>query len=537
MAQELPQLPDIGSSASELITPAQEQAYGRQLVGELRRAGWLLEDPLLEGWLQGVAYRLASNSERPDLGYTFFLLRSRDINAFATLGGYIATNAGLILAAEQEDEVAAVLAHEITHVTQRHIVRAVEAQKKDTLPIALAMLGAVLAAQSSGGDGDATQAVIASGIALMQQRQINFTRASEHEADRIGIQILSRTGYDPLAMASFFGRLQRASRSQGIGLPDYLRSHPVTTTRIAEAKERASKMRSGGYACVMETDGSTRECAWTRVDEFDGLERRTESPAHPAFPFDLRDALQAAISPPLRRFEWARERLRVISAASPADAVAEYQRLISAGVPLSDPQRYGFAVAKAEVGRAADAVAALDDLALRHPEFYWIDLARAEALHRYGDWRAAKAAYRELNERLPRNRAITLSYAQALAERGDPASGRLAQDVLRPLLAEGAYDAALQKTFARASETAGDLARAGEAYAENALLSGQAEDALNQLIRLKERDDLDYVQRSRIDARIAAITPIVLELRARGIGPEGIRQLQQPSIRALHSGH
>jgi len=530
-AQDISSLPDIGSSASELISPAQEQAYGRQLVGEMRRLDWLLEDPLLKGWLDGMGHRLAASSERPDQRYTFFLIRSRDINAFATLGGYVGTNAGLVLTAESEDEVAAVLAHEITHVTQRHVVRAVERAQKDTIPIALAMLGAVIAAQAAGGDSDATQAAIASGIALMQQRQINHTRASEHEADRIGIQILGRTGYDPSAMAGFFGRMQRAMRSQGEGPPEFLRSHPVTTTRIAEAKERAAKMLSGGYACVMNPDGSTQQCSWTQVETEAGFSVANQPTVHPAFPFDLRDALQASISQPVRMFDWARERMRVLSAASPADAVAEYQRMQADGRLLTDPQRYGLALALADVGRANEALIALSDLSERHPRLFWLDLASAESQHRGSNWEAATALYQSLLERHPLNRAVALSYAQALAERGDTASGRLAQEVLRPLLAEGAYDAVLQNTFARASETAGDIARAGEAYAEDAFLSGRAEDALNQLVRLKERDDLDYVQRSRIDARIAAITPIVLELRAEGIRAGGELRRQAAPIR------
>ncbi len=515
-AQEIGSLPDMGSSAAELITPAQERAYGRQLLGELRRIGWLLEDPLLDAWLQAMGQRLASQGERPDQNYTFFLLRSRDINAFATLGGYIGVNAGLVLTAEREDEVAAVIAHEITHVTQRHVVRAVEAAQKDTLPIALAMLGAIIAAQQAGGNSDATQAAIASGIALMQQRQINHTRASEHEADRIGIQILARTGYDPQAMADFFGRMQRAMRSQGEGPPEFLRTHPVTTTRIAEAKDRAAKLATGGTSCVLDTGGAPEDCTWTPAST-PPLDQRLQDPLHPAFPIALREALRAVDGAEVRRFEWARERLRVLSAASPAEAASEYRRLAEAGELRSDAQRYGYALAQTAVGQAESALGTLQALAAAHPDLFWIDLARAEAEQRAGHWDAADDRYRELLADQPGNRAISLSYAGALAERGDPASGRRAQEVLRPLLARGAHDAALQHTFARASESAGDLVRASEAYAENALLSGRAEDALSQLERLKLRSDLDYVQRARVDSRIAAITPIVLEQRAQGI--------------------
>src|SRR5690606_2180180 len=156
-------------------------------------------------------------------------LHAREINAFATLGGYVGVNAGLFLHAESEDEVAAVLAHEVAHVTQRHLVRAAERAKKDALPMTLAMLGAMIAASSAGGDADASQAVIASSMALMQQRQINYTRSNEQEADRVGITALARSGYQPLAMAAFFERIQRVGRTGGSGssqFPDYLRTHP-----------------------------------------------------------------------------------------------------------------------------------------------------------------------------------------------------------------------------------------------------------------------------------------------------------------------
>src|SRR5690606_11014704 len=133
------QLPDIGSSAATMLSPAEESMYGGMLLREYRRAGLVLEDPLLESSLSGRGYRLVASSERPEQPFTFFLLHAREINAFATLGGYVGVNAGLFLHAESEDEVAAVLAHEVAHVTQRHLVRAAERAKKDALPMTLAM--------------------------------------------------------------------------------------------------------------------------------------------------------------------------------------------------------------------------------------------------------------------------------------------------------------------------------------------------------------------------------------------------------------
>ena len=140
-------LPDIGSSAGEVLGPAQQKEYGEMTLSQLRYYGYTLDDPQLGEWLQSLGERLGAASDKPDQQFTLFLLRERQINAFATLGGYVAVNAGLILAAEREDEVAAVLSHEIAHVTQSHALRAVERAQKDSIPILLAMLGAIAVSQ------------------------------------------------------------------------------------------------------------------------------------------------------------------------------------------------------------------------------------------------------------------------------------------------------------------------------------------------------------------------------------------------------
>jgi predicted Zn-dependent protease len=151
------------------------------------------------------------------------------------------------------------------------------------------------------------------------------------------------------------------------------------------------------------------------------------------------------------------------------------------------------------------------------PPGYWLELARAEALHLGGRQQEAERLYQALYEAHPKSRPVSLSYADALIRTGGAEQGRRAQAVLRPLLLSAASDIALQRSFGRASELAGDPVRASEAHAEAAYLAGRAEDALNQLQALKQRDDLDYYQRARIDARIAELTPVVLELRERGI--------------------
>jgi len=502
-------LPDIGSSAAEMIDPYTQADYGAYLLYELRRLGLVVDDPLVDDWLQGMGYRVAAASDDPSHGFTFFMLRERDINAFATLGGYVGMNAGLVLTAEDEAEVAGVMSHEVAHVTQRHVLRAYERATKDQVPILLAMLGAIAASQAvgdSGGrdnsSGNAGMAAVAGAMALMQQRQIDYTRSNESEADRIGIQTLARAGYDPDGMADFFERMQRATRgnSGGYQVPEYLRTHPVTTTRISETRQRAERLKA----------------------EAPGAGARVTGPSTLLLPGDL--SLAGGGEPVAARvetFPWARERLRVLSASSARAAVNEYQAMSRApGSGLDDPRRYGLALAQMRNGQVDLAERGLADLLARHPRDLWLELAQAEAAALARRDALANDRFESLLARHPGSRPVRLAFAQALGERSTAEAGRRAQDVLRPLLAESGDDPLFQRSFARASELAGDEVRAGEAYAEAAYLNGRAVDALNQLDRLKQREDLSYYQRARIEARMAAITPVVLEMRRQGMRPE-----------------
>ncbi|WP_211265094.1 M48 family metalloprotease [Lysobacter antibioticus] len=518
-------LPDIGSSAAELLTPAKQRQYGAMMLAQLRHYDYLLEDPLIDSWLDTLGTRLAANSDKPTQPFTFFMLRERQINAFATLGGYIGVNSGLVLTAEREDEVAAVISHEVAHVTQQHVLRGVERAQRDQLPILLAMLGAIVAAQSAGSNStdDATMAAITSGLGLMQQRQINYTRSNESEADRIGIQTLSRSHYDPTAMADFFARMQVVSRSNAANwygeTPDYLMTHPVTTTRIGEAKERAEQIAGkNSLTAVTATPNATRveripKAPFTLPDNASGTD-------NPLLPSGLKLLDQSLTSGSTGVFEFARERLRVLSAVSPREAVREYERLGGD----SDARRYGMALARMRSNQSGAAVPVLNELLQKHPGQVWLSLALAEAEAQTGKTAAADVRFEALLRQTPNNRAIALGYAKVLTDRNTPAGGQRAQAVLRPLFGQGGDDPLLQQLFARACEIAGDSIRAGEAYAEAAYLRGRPEQALVQLNTLKRNPDLDYYARARIEARIAAITPTVLELKRQGVRDEDLKR-------------
>lgn len=513
-------LPDIGSSAGELLTPARQAEYGGMMLRELRNYGFLLDDPLVDDWLQTMGARLGSNSAQPRQSYTFFMLRDRQINAFATLGGYVGVNAGLVLTAEREDEVAAVLSHEIAHVTQQHVLRGVERAQRDQIPILLGMLAAVVAAQQAGGNssGDATMAAITSGIGLMQQRQINYTRSNESEADRLGIRTLARSGYDVDAMAGFFERMSASMRGNagGYSVPDFLQTHPVNTTRISEAKARAEQMKKDTVLLTTEVPGGVRQ---ERVDPADPalsdpLVRRN----NPLLPSSMQISVNSLSRGGTGQFEWARERLRVLSADTPGELATEYQNLQRAQKSgLNDAQRYGLALARLRNSGAAEARRDLTELLKDHPENLWVALALAESESRSGQPAQANARFDALLRQHPGSRPVALTYAEVLNEQGGREAGQRAQAMLRPLLSQSSNDPVFQQRYARASELAGDTLRASEAYAEAAFLNGRPEQALLQLQALKKQPALDYVGRARVDARIESITPTVLEMRRQGI--------------------
>ncbi len=515
---QVDRLPDIGSSAGELLTPARQQQYGAMTLRELRNYGYLLDDPLVDDWLDKVGERLAANSDRPSQPFTFFMLRDRQINAFATLGGYIAVNSGLVLTAEREDEVAAVLSHEIAHVTQQHVLRGVERAQRDQIPILLGILGAIVAAQAAGGGGDATQAAVVSGLGLMQQRQIDYTRANESEADRIGIYTLSRAGYDPDAMAGFFNRMDQVMRANRGGererAPDYLQTHPVTTSRTSEAHDRAERIkREKNVITTVSTPGGKITESSPREGNYAAGARSS----NPLLPFSVTLPASSLEGGATGLFPWARERLRVLSANTAGEAIREYESIRRSTGELTAPQRYGLALAQLRNNQPAAAATAFAQLVQEQPGNAWLGVALADAQSHTGDMTAAKARFRDLLKATPNSRPIALTFAQVLNGQGDKAGGEQARAVLQPLLDASNDDPVFQAAFARACELAGDTTKAAEAYAQAAYLNGRPEQALTQLQNLKRRENLDYYARARVEARIAAITPEVLELRDAGV--------------------
>lgn len=540
------QLPSMGSSAGRVASPQEQRQYGFYVLHELRNQGAVLDDALLNDYINAVGYRLVSYSPQPEQPFTFFIVRDPSINAFALPGGFVGVNAGLITTTANENELAAVLAHEISHVTQQHLVRAVEAEQKYAPLMVLAMVGALVAAshQSPYSSSNSEIGAIATAEGLAQQMEINFTRADESEADRVGIQTLAKANYDPDAMAGFFARMQQALRPgfDENDVPALLMDHPVTIERISEAKARAETLKKDMQATVTvgerQPDGSEKVVTSSQERVSTKPQAGARLPALPdatlLWPASLSRDSSAALTEAVRPradhsqqralsesyYELMRERARVLSSNRPAQMLAYYTDNLRDNASFDNAaNRYGYALALVHAGDAKKARDVAQKLVAAQSDNLVFQLALGRAELMSGGRDAALQRYVHLESEFPDNRALVLAHSEALVQVDDKGSARRAQEILRPQLAHDDEDPDLQTTFARACELAGDPVRAGEAHAAAAYLNGRAEDALNQLKNLTKRSDLDYYQRKRIEARIEEMTPIVLELRRRKIKP------------------
>ena len=232
------QLPDIGAAGSSVLSPREERQLGREFMRSVTRSLKLVDDPVILDYLQSLSNHLISQMNDGSQEITTFLVDNPSINAFAGPGGYIGIHTGLILAARNEGELASVLAHEIAHVTQRHLVRSFEASSRMNLPT----MGAIIAAIVLGANNpEVSEAVLASTMASNVQQQLTYSRAHEQEADRIGLDLMVNADISPHAMVSFFEVLQSQHKFAESSAPEFLRTHPLTISRIADIKNRAAQ--------------------------------------------------------------------------------------------------------------------------------------------------------------------------------------------------------------------------------------------------------------------------------------------------------
>ncbi len=243
-------LPSMGNPADKFLSPYQEAKLGAEFYRNVYRAGGVLEDPEISNYIQHLGNVLVNSLGTGEHEFTFFVVNDNAINAFAVPGGYVGVNAGLMLASKTESQLASVVAHEIAHVSQRHIARRIADMRSTQIPTLGAMLAGILLAASGSGEGGT--ALMATGMALQQEKFLSFSRAHEIEADRIGLGILFSSGFDPSGMPEFFRTLQRQRFSPNLRQFAFLMTHPLDHVRIAEAQGRIDRLpkqkhRSSSY--------------------------------------------------------------------------------------------------------------------------------------------------------------------------------------------------------------------------------------------------------------------------------------------------
>lgn len=446
-------LPDIGGPANSVLSREQELQIGRSIFRSLVDTGRVMSDPEIQEYIQDVGLKLAAHAQDGEFRFNFFVINDPAINAFALPGGYIGIHSGLLLASSSESELAGVLAHEISHVTQRHISRAVFANQRNSILTMAAMLGAILLG-AVGGSGDAITGAIATAQGVAAQQQINFTRSNEYEADRVGVGVLAAAGFDPMGMPAFFETLARQSGPLASQAPEFLRTHPVTVTRISETRERAASLPKA----VVE------------------------------------DALGYALM---------RARVRVLSSTTPEKAIEYFlgeQRNPKYESDLGT--EYGLAIARIDLGKYAEARAQFSQLLAANPGAIPFHTGLAGAELALGNQAAAFAIYEQAMALFPRNVPLTVRYAEALLAAGH---AKKAHTILLDLLNNVPPTAEQVRLIALAASAAGDTADAHYYMAELHLIKGDVIMAADQLRLALSLPGLDGVQKARFTSRLEQI--------------------------------
>lgn len=431
-------LPSLGDSLASTISTQQEHDFGREFLRQIRRETPMLDDPLIEEYIESISYQLAANSELTDLRLDFVLIDSPVLNAFAAPGGIIGVNAGLFQHAQNEGQFASVIAHELAHVSQRHYARSIERQRANALPNLAAMLASVVIAATVG--GDAGQAAIMGTQAAAVNSQLRYSRSNEEEADRVGIRTLYNAGFNPHDMAGMFQNMLR-EKSFSQRPPEFLSTHPLDESRVADTRNRANSM------------------------------------------------------PPVERVQnveylLMKRRVEVHYAENYEAIISRLQRdLPQLNGPEADAARYGIALAQLESGQFVSASESLGALLAKEPRRISYVMLEADIARAAKDFDEALAILEKNLAINPGNHPLTMAYADTLEATGKYAE---AARVLERHSAKRPNDMQLWYQLAEVQGLAGNIAKVHQARAEYFLTIGEftrARDQLNFALR-QEKDPL-----------------------------------------------
>ncbi len=454
-ANEGLKLPNLGEASTSLFSAEYEHSLGRAWLSVFRSRAPTVDDPLLFDYLENLIYELVTHSQLEDRRIELVVVDNATINAFAVPGGVIGVHNGLLLWAQTEDEIATVLAHEIAHLSQRHFSRGVEFQRTQQ-PLTLAAMLASFALLAAAG-GDAGLAALSATQAAAQQSALRYSRSNEQEADRIGMQTMVAAGMDPHAAPAMFERMLKASRYSGGGnIPEFLRTHPLSESRIADTRNRARQ-----------------------------------------YPKQIR--------PQSLDYQLMRARVAVSLAGTPEEAVQQFQGELD-GTPRSrDAAIYGLVLALTEAGRGSEAREKLEPLWNNEPDRLEYILADAEidiAMNQPAT--AAKKLSKELAVN-PGNHPLTMAYARALMNSRQP---HIAEEVLVAQSKRRPNDPGLWYLLAEIQGLSGNIAGLHQSRAEFFLLRGNLDEAKKQLEYARKLTKGDYVATATISERLREVAAL-----------------------------
>ncbi len=500
-------LPALGEAVNEDLNVGAERRLGEQVMREVRRDPDYLDDPQLLEYVQGLWRPLVQAArERGELtpevdaqfAWETFLVRDRSVNAFALPGGFVGVYLGLVAITATRDELASVLAHELSHVTQRHIARSMaSSQRQSMIGLAALLLGILAASRSS--NPDAAQAAIVGGQAVAAQGQLNFSRDMEREADRIGYGVLTGAGFAGAGMVGMFDKMEAAYRLNDSGAFPYLRSHPLTSERVSEARSRLATVQPPRQSDLLLHSLMRARARVLMDDNVLALRRVQEQRATPAGASlaERAAAGYGAALASLKLRDWAaadialantREALQASSAAADATlhralTLLQVQGLIERGAP----------------GEALKLLAAQVNSPSAH------------------DGRAALLLHAQAALALPR---VPLAANEL----------RQATEALQAWVTEHAQDASAWAALGQCAQALGLRLRAVRAQAEAQAALGDINGAIT---RLRSGQSLarsgaagDFIEASVLDARLRQLQAQRLALQAeargsRGSGPRG----------------
>lgn len=436
------ELPELGADSGAILSIQEEEKIGAAFLRALRRDAAIIDDPVIDSYVQSLGTRLANHSDNTRYNFRFFVKRDPSINAVTLPAGIIYLHSGLIEAVTSESELASVVGHEIAHATQFHIHRAVDQDRRSSVPMTAALITALLLGVEN---PQAAELLLAATMAGKVQSDLNYSRLQEQEADRVGIRMLANAGFDPRAMPDFFETLHRQARVSESAMPEFLRTHPITESRISDSRNRAEQ--------------------YPRSRIYDSEE-----------------------------FLLTKTHLHVLTAGDPRALAAEYRRSLK-----SDPKRrhlhYGLAMSLNRAGDYAAAEKTITRLLKTDQERLPYLLLRADISEKRGKLREARAHLTDTTALYPDNPWVITALARVLLALNQPQQARA---TLRDYLSLPRDNAAIYKLLGQAEEQSGHHGAAYEALARHHFLEGRPVYAVEHLRQALKQTDLSELDRSRV---------------------------------------